>query len=367
MTQAGVRVAVLGAASFAEVAHIPGVNAHARASVTALYGSDLGRAREMASRCGVPDATDDLDALLARDDIDAVTIVTSDEKHYAYAMAALGAGKHVFLEKPMALNAEQAAEMTRAAREAGVVHQMSFTFRHNYALSELRRRVHAGDVGHVRFVEIQGQWSTRPERRVPPLPYQNEAYARMGYLGEMGSHYIDAVNFICGRDHGYIAELTSIVETLPREHASPDLATVLFRTAGGVPGQFIISRMTPAPAPYAAIHGDGVEGHLGYITVSGESGALSAGFSRGNAESLRVLGDGRTWERIEQGAAAYDGTPHSLAIMFGRFIDTILVGRDASGIAATFEDGYRSQAAIDAALKAAAARTWEAVAQEAPP
>ena len=53
MTGDSVRVAVLGAASFAEVAHIPGVNAHGRATVVALYGSDIARAREMAARCGV--------------------------------------------------------------------------------------------------------------------------------------------------------------------------------------------------------------------------------------------------------------------------------------------------------------------------
>ena len=65
VTQDGdVRVAVLGAASFAEVAHIPGVNAHPHASVVALYGSDLARVHEMAARCGVPDASDDLDAVL---------------------------------------------------------------------------------------------------------------------------------------------------------------------------------------------------------------------------------------------------------------------------------------------------------------
>src|SRR5262249_11074050 len=161
------RLAVLGAASFAEVAHIPSVNAHPRANVVALYGSDLGRAQEMAARCSVPDASDDLDAVLARDGIDAGTIGTSGEKHYAYSVESLRAGKHIFLEKPMALDASQAAEMTHTAHEVGVVHQMSFTFRHNYALSELRRRVQAGEIGAVRFVEIQGQWSTRPEHRVP--------------------------------------------------------------------------------------------------------------------------------------------------------------------------------------------------------
>src|SRR5690349_18100452 len=108
-----VRVAVLGAANFSEVAHIPGVNAHPDGAVVALYSRDLARAQEMAARAGVPLATDDLDALLARDDVDAVTVPSTNDMHYTYTMAALRAGKHVFCEKPMALNAAQAAEMTR--------------------------------------------------------------------------------------------------------------------------------------------------------------------------------------------------------------------------------------------------------------
>ncbi len=74
---------------------------------------------------------------------------------------------------------------------------------------------------------------------------------------------------------------------------------------------------------------------------------------------------GGDWERVELPPAAHDGKPHSIPIMLGRFIDTILDGRDASGIAATFDDGYRSQAAIDAALRAAKKGTWEKVPREA--
>ena len=142
-----VRVAVLGAAAFAEVAHIPGVNAHPQGEVVALCSRDLARAKEMAARISVPEATDDLDALLARSDIDAVTIPSANDRHHPYAMAALRAGKHVFCEKPMALNVAQAEEMTREARQRGLVHQIAFTFRYTYCLEETRRRVDLVDDG----------------------------------------------------------------------------------------------------------------------------------------------------------------------------------------------------------------------------
>jgi predicted dehydrogenase len=116
-----VRVAVLGAANFSEVAHIPGINAHPKGEVVALYSRDLQRAQEMAEKNGVPEATDNLEALLARDDVDAVTVPSTNLNHYRYSIAALRAGKHVFCEKPMAVNAEQAAEMTGEAKARGLV------------------------------------------------------------------------------------------------------------------------------------------------------------------------------------------------------------------------------------------------------
>ena len=142
-----VRVAVLGAAAFAEVAHIPGVNAHPRGEVVALYSRDLPRAQEMAARCGVPEATDDLEGLLAREDITAVTVPSSNDNHYTYSMAALRAGKHVFCEKPMALDAGKAAEMTREARARGLVNEIAFIFRYTYCIEELRRLVAANGDG----------------------------------------------------------------------------------------------------------------------------------------------------------------------------------------------------------------------------
>jgi predicted dehydrogenase len=358
------RVAVLGAASFAEIAHIPGVNAHPRARVVALYGRDLERARAMAERCGVPEVTDDLEALVARPDIDAVTVVSSDDMHHPYTMPALRAGKHVFCEKPMALNETQAAEMTHLAKQRGVVHQIAFTFRHNYGLSGLRRCLAAGEIGRPYFIEIHGEWF-RPPKAPEDATWRDDAVRHgFGELGEMGSHYIDTANFLLGGFGGYISEITGITHALPRPNATIDLASALFRTAGGIRGQFLISRVTPAPASYGAIHGDGARGHLGYVVVTGDAGALSASFSRGDIESLRRLRSGSDWEALELPADAHEGKTHSIPAMFARFIDTVLTGSDASGIAATFDDGYRSQAAIDAVLRAAKGGTWEMVPQE---
>src|SRR5207247_8053197 len=93
--------------------------------------------------------------LLASDDIDAVTITTPNAAHCEQALAAFAAGKHVFCEKPLGLDAPEARRMTEAAEASGKIHQVAFTFRYTYGLRQLRRRVQAGEVGEPYYVRIQ--------------------------------------------------------------------------------------------------------------------------------------------------------------------------------------------------------------------
>jgi predicted dehydrogenase len=255
--------------------------------------------------------------------------------------------------------------MTLEAHRRGLVHQMAFTFRHNYGLTALHRMVDAGEIGKPYYIEVHFEWLRRFAPDAAPTWRDRDQSHAFGELGEMGSHFIDTANFIAGGHGGYIAEITAVTQTRPRPNATVDLGSALFRTAGGIEGQFLISRATPAAMSYGDLHGDGRRGHFGFVTVTGDDGALCTTFSRGDVESLRRIRPGGEWELVELPPEADDGTPHSIPIMLGRFIDTIRSGRDESGIAATFDDGFRSQAAIDAALRASRQRTWETVAQEA--
>jgi predicted dehydrogenase len=357
-----VRVAVLGAASFAEVAHIPGVNAHPRGEVVALYSRDLDRGRAMAARTGVPEATDDLEGLLAREDVDAVTVPSSNDNHYPYTMAALRAGKHVFCEKPMALDQTQAAEMTREARARGVVNEIAFIFRYTYCVEEVRRLVAAGAVGRPHFVAVEQQsYSYYRSREATWRTFA--ALNGAGHLGELGPHCFDTINFTCGPGAGYVAELASLTHVVPRTVADADgvarpvetldLATCLLRTERGLGGEIITSRATPSP---------GQLGGLGVVVVTGDEGAVLANLTRGDREILRRLVPGGQWEDATLPPEALDGTPHAIYRMLGSFVDAVLRGGIDPEHDADFEAGFRSQAAIDAVVAGATSRRWEPVA-----
>ncbi|MEC9020991.1 MAG: Gfo/Idh/MocA family oxidoreductase, partial [Pseudomonadota bacterium] len=119
-----IRIAIIGAGSMAgehakHYGRIEGVE------VVAVCDRDYPKAQAFAERHGIADVYQDLDSMLARDDIHAVSNVTPDGVHKATSLAAIAAGKHILCEKPLATNAEDAHEMAAAAQAANVINMVN--------------------------------------------------------------------------------------------------------------------------------------------------------------------------------------------------------------------------------------------------
>ena len=91
---------------------------HTHQQLTAVAARDPAKAQAFADKWSISHATDDLDAMLARDDVDAVYIATPHNHHFPDGLRAIAAGKHLLIEKPLALNAQQAAQLKQAAAAA---------------------------------------------------------------------------------------------------------------------------------------------------------------------------------------------------------------------------------------------------------
>jgi predicted dehydrogenase len=346
-----VRLGVIGAGGFAETCHVPGLQSHPRAEVVALCGRSRERCAAMAARLRVPEAVTDYRELVQRPDIDAVTITTPNVAHHPIAMAALAAGKHVFCEKPLAMNRQEATEMRRAAEASGRIHQVAFTFRFTHCLQRLREELARGAIGRPFYARVQGEWfgDLRPGARVGWRHVQ--ALAGGGMLADMGSHYFDLVHWVLGP----IAELAGLLVNVPRDGIlgeeqvtvdSDDLAACWFRTESGVTGHFISSRVTP---PY---------GPNGFFEVIGERGTLSAATTRGSGDALRLVRPGQPVEELplpEESRAKQD---YALGRMMRAFVDAILAGRSAPDPDATFVDGWRAQCAQEAVYQSVREKRW---------
>jgi predicted dehydrogenase len=101
------------------------------------------------------EVTTDYREILARKELDAVVIATPPETHHALTMEALGAGKHVFAEKPLAANSEQSAEMVMRARELGLTLMTGHTFVYTAAVNKIKDIIASGELGDVLYISSE--------------------------------------------------------------------------------------------------------------------------------------------------------------------------------------------------------------------
>jgi predicted dehydrogenase len=121
VSEAAIRIGVLGLGSVfygPYMGMIERLAAAGRARVTAVYDVDEGKRRAAGARLDLDPGLSSPDAVIESDDVDMVLVLTSMNEHGPLASAALAAGKHVLVEKPMATTLEQAAALMRLAAES---------------------------------------------------------------------------------------------------------------------------------------------------------------------------------------------------------------------------------------------------------
>ena len=153
--------------------------AHSHAYRTAPYFFDIKGPVELAAVCGRDEAAVAAFAekhgwqsyetnwrkLIERADIDVIDIGTPNDSHYEIAVAAAQVGKHILLEKPMAISLAEAREMYAEARRAGIKHQIGFNYRRVPAIALARQLIDEGKIGKVfHFNAVYYQdWLVDPE------------------------------------------------------------------------------------------------------------------------------------------------------------------------------------------------------------
>ncbi|MBV9922835.1 MAG: Gfo/Idh/MocA family oxidoreductase [Pseudonocardia sp.] len=128
------------------------------AELVAVVDRDPAKARELAARHGVPVATADLDAVLARDDVDAVAICTPSGVHADAAVAALDAGKHVIVEKPIDITLAAADRITDAEKRSGKTVAVVSQHRFDRSTEKVLAAVRDGHLGTVTSAIASHAW-----------------------------------------------------------------------------------------------------------------------------------------------------------------------------------------------------------------
>jgi predicted dehydrogenase len=159
----GLRLGAVGAGAVLQVAHLPVLKKLKTVKVAALCDADLPKARALASRFGVPSVYDDIEEMLASEQLDAVLICTPNHLHEPHVLAALAAGHHVLVEKPLAVSAASAQRIAKAAERQSRIVMVGMNHRYRIDSQAIRSFVQAGELGELD--SIRAAWyMARPAR-----------------------------------------------------------------------------------------------------------------------------------------------------------------------------------------------------------
>ncbi|MFM8237000.1 MAG: Gfo/Idh/MocA family protein [Actinomycetota bacterium] len=168
-----VRIGIVGAGNIATL-NVPGYLAHDRCEVVALCDPRPEVLERRAREWGVERTTTDLDELLAADDIDAVEVLSPTPLHAEHAVAALRAGKHVSVQKPIANSIAEAERMVSVAEAAGRVLRVTENCCHYPPLVKARDLIRSGAIGTppvVRIKTVVGRTESRFQAELDPAGY----------------------------------------------------------------------------------------------------------------------------------------------------------------------------------------------------
>lgn len=146
------RWGVMGAAGIAE-AFVTGVQKHTNQQIVAVASRTPGKAQAFAEQAGI-EFHDNYEDLLAREDIDVIYIPTLPTQHRDHALQAIAAGKHVLIEKPLALDAAEAAEIFAAAKAAGVMAMEAMWTRYLPQYDIIRQVLEQQLLGEIEMVNV---------------------------------------------------------------------------------------------------------------------------------------------------------------------------------------------------------------------
>lgn len=166
------------------------------ARLVAVADSDSGRSQSFAARFGVP-ALPSLDALLARDDIDAVTLCTPSGLHGEMAVLAARAGKHILSEKPLDVWLDKADAAIEAAQKAGVVYGGIFQERFSPGARRVKRAIDAGAFGEIVLACAETKWY-RSQKYYDSGEWRGTWKLDAGVFSNQGIHSLDKVQWLAG-------------------------------------------------------------------------------------------------------------------------------------------------------------------------
>jgi predicted dehydrogenase len=246
---------------------------------------------------------DSYESLLENPKVDAVVLATPHSMHARQVIAAAGAGKHIFCEKPFALTEESAEQAVNAAEKAGVTLALGYNRRFHPEMTKLRDRIRSGELGIVEHVEAT---MTFPNALLlkPEAWRANRQETPCGALTPMGVHAIDGMIDLCGPiDHVFAQSFRRAVTV-----DADDTTSALFRMKEGMSGYLGTLAATGPGFSFQVFGSKGWVRLEGMTHVAGASSEERRTRLFGTCKFQPIKGPAETWEaeRLDVTRASLD-------------------------------------------------------------
>jgi predicted dehydrogenase len=321
----------------------------------AVYGRNAERVTALAQQYGVERTSTRLDELLDAPDVAVVDNCLSNNLHYAPLMQAIGSGKHVFSEKPLTIELDQAAQLLDAARAAGVQHGIIQNMRFNAGPRRARALIDQGILGRVFSANVLFGYMVPQTVLNRPSWFYKKEEAGGGVVEDMMAHFFDLLRTLVGPIQGVYGVPGIAWQERREPDGTPfrveveDLASVSIRFANGAVGSCFASWVRRKHEEVPTFQIDGEDGSL-YFT-------LNRVWSQTQPQTPLFRYDARAvqtdtvddWQTVE----VEPRDPFELQLEL--FLEGVAAGRPTPGLP-TWEDAVTNQRLIQATYRSMAER-----------
>ena len=347
-----INIGIIGT-GFARSTQIPAFRACEGARVVAIASGHRENAERVAREFGIEHAAGDWREVVARDDVNLISIVTPPVTHMEMTLAALDAGKAVLCEKPMAMNSQEAEAMWRRAADVKALTLIDHELRFLPGRIKMRQMIHGGEIGEVRHAKLHFRADSRAstERK---WDWWSDAESGGGTLGAIGSHAIDALRWMLGAEVAkvFCSLATHVAARL--DERTGEMRPVTTDDEANLILHFDESDLTKSTTATISLSvaEQGQPQHR--LEVFGSKSALRV---EENGELCQAQTGAGEWKPVETNAGSLapgmrDGGWSRGFTLFSRaIVEALQAGRTTIEGAATFEDGYRTQLVLDAARR----------------
>jgi predicted dehydrogenase len=342
----------------------------AKITLKCLCAKDsLENLNNFAAKYGWEECETDWRKVVARDDIDLISIATPNYLHKEIAIEAAKNGKHILCEKPLANNLADSREMLEAAEKSGVKHCCGFSYRFTPSLALARQLVQEGRIGRIYnvFVRYAQDWITDPNFGM--VWRFDKKIAGSGPLGDLSAHSIDATRFVTGLNfHEVTGNLQTLIKERPMDSNNPDgpkgtvtvddVAQFLVNFEGGATGCFESTRLATGRKNYNTIEVNGEKGSIFWnfedqnflLYYDNNLSPKEAGFRKINVTHDVHPYNGGWWP---QGHGI--GYADAFVIEVAEFLRSII---EETPFSPSFDDGVKCQEVLEAIEQSAEKRSW---------